>query len=302
MNNSLKATLLCCSVSLLVTGCGGGGGGSSAVVKRSFTSFSAIPENSIVDIEGQSVEYNYVANDSSMTAYTDLSIDPAAKATLTYNSKGDISKLSIATDKGTVSWDSATDTFDSSTSPLLMVASPDSSKIGFTFLPEDMGWDYQTLGSWITETTKGSTTTGHIGSISVGSRTDGNAVPTTGTATFTGLVSGFYIDATGTPFYVAGKTSLNADFVGRSLAFSTSDNNTVNLNTDVTAVNSDLNLSGTLTYAAGSNNFSGSVTGTGLAGSASGYFYGPAAQEAGGTFSLTGSGVENYTGAFGAKQ
>ena len=62
-----------------------------------------------------------------------------------------------------------------------------------------------------------------------------------------------------------------------------------------------LNMQGTLTYAAGSNDFSGSVSSSGLNGNAKGRFYGPAANEAGGTFALTGSGVQAYIGAFGAK-
>ncbi len=306
MNNSLKATLLCGSITLLVTGCGGGGGGSIAVVKRPFTSFSAIPPNTIVDIEGQSVEYNYVANTTSMTSYTDLSTDPTAKATLTFDSNGDISKLSIATDKGTISWDSSTDSFISFSPayPQLSVSSADDSKTGLVILPSDpaidLGWDYQTFGLWFTETSSGTASSGRAGSISVGSRTDGNAVPTTGTASFTGLVSGIYIDATGAPFVVDGFTTLNADFVGRSLVFTTSDSY-VDDGVNYTP-NNNLNLSGTLTYSAGSNNFSGAVNGTGLTGSANGYFYGPTAEEAGGTFSLTGTGVENYTGAFGAKR
>lgn len=299
MNNSLKATLLCCSITLLVTGCGGGGG-SSAVVKRSFTSFSAIPANSIVDIEGQSVESSYVANDTSVTGISDLGTDSTAKATLTYDSSGNISKLTIATDNGTINWDSSADFFFYS-APVQEVLSADESNYGVAIVPVDMGWDYQTLGSWVTGMGD-LNSAGRFGAISVGSRTDGSAVPTTGSATFTGLVSGFYVDAAGTPFFVAGNTSISADFTARSLNFTTFNNNTVDGNTAAAGVNSDLNLTGTLTYSAGSNNFSGAVTGTGLAGTANGYFYGPAAEEAGGTFSLSGSGVESYVGAFGASQ
>jgi hypothetical protein len=193
MNNSLKATLLCCSVSLLVTGCGGGGGGSSAVVKRSFTSFSAIPPNTIVDIEGQSVESSYVANSTSITSITDLGTDSTAKATLTYDSNGNISKLSIATDNGTVSWDSSSDSFSYS-APTLEVLSANESNYGVAIVAEDMGWDYQTLGSWVTGMGD-INSAGRIGSISVGSRTDSSAVPTTGSATFVGITSGVYIDS-----------------------------------------------------------------------------------------------------------
>jgi hypothetical protein len=70
-----------------------------------------------------------------------------------------------------------------------------------------------------------------------------------------------------------------------------------------------LNIGGVLSYAGGANDFSGpvsSLTVTGssptLSGSARGQFYGPNANEIGGTFALKGaSGVEGYLGAFGAK-
>jgi hypothetical protein len=62
-----------------------------------------------------------------------------------------------------------------------------------------------------------------------------------------------------------------------------------------------LNIQGTLSYAGGSNDFSGPVSSSALTGSARGQFYGPAANEIGGTFGLKGVGVEGYLGAFGAK-
>ena len=48
-------------------------------------------------------------------------------------------------------------------------------------------------------------------------------------------------------------------------------------------------MNGTLNHAAGSNQFTGTVTATGLSGSATGNFYGPAAQEIGGIYNLTGT-------------
>ena len=63
-----------------------------------------------------------------------------------------------------------------------------------------------------------------------------------------------------------------------------------------------MNLTGTLTYSAGSNQFTGAVANSGstLSGTATGRFYGPAAQEIGGTFGLTGAGLSAYGGGFGA--
>jgi hypothetical protein len=63
----------------------------------------------------------------------------------------------------------------------------------------------------------------------------------------------------------------------------------------------ELDLSGSLSWAAGVNNFSGQVqTRDGnLNGSASGKFYGPTAQEIGGTYQLGGGGVSRMVGGFG---
>jgi hypothetical protein len=93
------------------------------------------------------------------------------------------------------------------------------------------------------------------------------------------------------------------------VAFSTSGSTAAATATGAALANpSILNIQGTLNYAGGSNDFSGpvsSLTVTGvaptLAGSARGQFYGPAANEIGGTFALKGVGAEGYLGAFGAK-
>jgi hypothetical protein len=65
-----------------------------------------------------------------------------------------------------------------------------------------------------------------------------------------------------------------------------------------------LDLTGTLTYAPGSSQFIGPVTsGNGLSGNANGRFYGPAAQEIGGVYSLTGiDPLMRMLGAFGGRR
>jgi len=98
-----------------------------------------------------------------------------------------------------------------------------------------------------------------------------------------------------------------ANFGTRSIAFATSNTAT---STDLisSTANSNLNMSGTLTYSAGVNQFTGSVTTVGggpsnaaMSGTATGKFYGPTAQEIGGTFGLT-NGSTGYLGAFGGKR
>jgi hypothetical protein len=62
-------------------------------------------------------------------------------------------------------------------------------------------------------------------------------------------------------------------------------------------------MSGTLSYGSASNQITGAVITTGgQSGSVSAVFYGPSAQEIGGNFAFTGSGLEAYAGSFGGKR
>jgi C-lobe and N-lobe beta barrels of Tf-binding protein B len=130
-----------------------------------------------------------------------------------------------------------------------------------------------------------------------------------GTASYTGLSSGIYVDPTGAVFVQGAKMQSTVDFgPARSVAFSTTDTTLAPLNPaiPVTPVSVPaLNLTGNLSIASGSNQFSGSVTAPGtpaLAGTATGRFYGPTAQEIGGVFSLKGTGPQTMLGGFGGKQ
>ena len=91
------------------------------------------------------------------------------------------------------------------------------------------------------------------------------------------------------------------------------DSRTVNFNTSGTYISgspsgspvaaSDLNLVGTLTIAAGANKVSGTVTTVnGMSGNANGKFYGPTANEVGGTYAVSGSNLGSFVGGFGGKR
>ncbi|BBB28126.1 transferrin-binding protein-like solute binding protein [Neptunomonas japonica] len=292
----LSATIVCISTALLLTGCGGGG---SSSVKAGYTSFSSIPANTKVDVVGRSVETSYVsgaATTDPVTGVTDLGTDTTMTTSLTYDSAGQLTRLSIATDNGTLTWNSSVDMFISDPG-VSQVFTADRNNYAFIAHAVDLGFDYQTFGVWVTGLV---TTSGRVGASSIGMRTNGAAVPTSGAASFTGGAVGSYIDASGERFVVVSESLINADFSSRSLIFTTSNSEAISLISAIDTSRPDLNLSGTLAYTAGSNSFSGSVsTVSALSGSASGHFYGPAAQEAGGVFAVTGSGVEGYRGSFG---
>lgn len=158
-------------------------------------------------------------------------------------------------------------------------------------------YSYMTFGTWSHDkTSDGSNFNSVTGNFVYGSATEPANIPSSGTATYIGAISGGYIPATADNFHdTYADMSATADFAARSLNFSTSNTKT---RMDNSAL-AHLNMSGTLTYSANSNLFAGSVTdGGGRSGTATGRFYGPAAQEIGGVFGLSGSGTHfgNFAG------
>jgi hypothetical protein len=162
--------------------------------------------------------------------------------------------------------------------------------------PYALGWDYQSFGVW---------TSGNVfRANSYGSPTPGSAIPAIGAATFTGKLAGAYVSPAGAGSAATAELTVSANFGARSLDLrSTGTTLTRDFATATPAPN--LDVTGTLTYAAGSNSFRGTIVNTGgtMSGSSLGQFYGPAAQELGGAFTLKApAGVESFVGAYGAKR
>lgn len=169
------------------------------------------------------------------------------------------------------------------------------------------GWSYQSYGVWITNL---NTSSGTVGGGSVGSLTTGVSIPTSGTANFSGTSAGTYVNSSGTPYLTGSSMSASIDFATRSLSFATT-GTSILLSNGSWQSTAGLNTTGTLSYASGTNLVTGSnlatAGGGGVAamtgGQVTAKFYGPAANELGGTFSVrAGAGVEAYAGAFGSKR
>lgn len=167
----------------------------------------------------------------------------------------------------------------------------------------DTGFEYQTFGVWATNIVPEETAT--YGAFTAAFDDTTPTVPTTGSATFSGYAMGIY-SGDETLGYIA-NTRFDVDFTGRTVAFTTSDERLGPLNGNTTRPAEGLSISGTMTYANGAATFSGPLAATGkaapaqLTGTGSGRFYGPVANELGGTFFLK-SATEGLVGAFGAQQ
>ncbi len=165
------------------------------------------------------------------------------------------------------------------------------------------GYSYTQYGDWSQCSANCSAaggTTAVNGVYVWGNATAPGNIPTTGTATYHGNIAGDYISAGGSKVSVsgtqgtAGSMTAIASFATRSIAFSTSGT--------TGGAGASLDMAGTLTYAPGQNLFAGAVTsGAGatlMSGTATGRFNGPAAQEVGGVYSLSGAGGAGHYGIF----
>jgi hypothetical protein len=179
--------------------------------------------------------------------------------------------------------------------------------IGLVANPYALGWNYQSFGAW-----NGPDVVGiyrrSIGAVSFGAASPVDAVPTVGAAKFTGKLGGLYVSPTGQGSLAAADVTVDANFAARSMSFSstgTTIRGLASLPTPSTKAAPELNISGTLTYAPGTNAFSGTLTNAGgtMSGASNGRFYGPAAQELGGVFTVKSTTtVETFAGAYGAKR
>ena len=304
-----KIAILIAPICATLAGCSGGGGGGGGVAGAAspvaFTSFSAVPKPGTVEITGSTLEGTYASNSSFLVTSGTGPTAGSGKVTATYDAAGNQTAVTVAGSQSSVNFS----TTDGSTSTRLtsagapgaiLAVSANGRNAAVSADQSYMGFSYQTFGIW--ETGLG-TQSGAYGATSVGAATAGASIPTTGTATFTGVAGGGYIDATGANYLAAGDATLNANFGTRSVGLATTNTSKLNASTLAVTTAANLNLSGTLTYAAGANSLSGTVsTADGMTGQVNGRFYGPSATEIGGTFATAGTGVKMYGGGYGAKR
>lgn len=294
---------------LTLGGCGGSGSGGSTTAVAPPIVPPAVRETTTITSTGISQDATYTATGATVTSITDkgVSTTGASVATTYYNDDGTIQKIAIKTPFSSVTWDKTNgDTIDDS-DVAVVAANASGSNIGVVINAEndDVGWSYQTFGLWETGLDTGS---GTVGAITVGTPTAGSAIPENGTATFTGVSGGVYVDPTGATNYItASALSADVNFSTRSIALTTAATTKLDTSstTGIKVAASDLDMTGTLIYSRAVNSFAGNVTATGgLTGTSKGQFYGPNAEELGGVFSLksTGPDVAGYQGAYGAKQ
>jgi len=308
MSLTLKLSLVAVAVVTMV-GCASKSSSDSSSV-TAFSQWSAITGGSSVIATGFSAQRTYVTDGSgNYQIVGNLSQSSTNNATYTslYDNSGNIYNIYVKASTGySFAFDKGVG--DSITNSSVLVGSyvqatnVSGSNSGLFANGPANGWDYQSFGVWVTGQSLGAGT--------IGAATYGNpltTLPTTGTATFTGLSSAVAITGTNSAGFATANMSASVDYCAQTVVISTSNttltNSIVARNITSTTSAPQLNYSGLLVFTGSGTMFNGNITTTGgMTGTAQGQLYGPNAEEIGGTFSATGAGVTSLIGAFGGKR
>jgi hypothetical protein len=275
---------------------------------RQFTAWSAVQSNSRVDVNGmsRSANANFTIQPNGDVVITSLAPSSAVDTgstsmRLTYGSNRSLTGVDLRAPGVSESWENGLRGDTVGCGAGACEASDAAGTSVYTGVdPFSVNFEYQTFGIWAI----GGMTSGNVGAISIGAPTPVNAIPTVGSATYTGGSAGYYADAAGNVFASSAAMTSNVDFGARTVGFSTSGTAIANVATPPTAA-PGLDISGNLTYQAGGNQFTGPVTSANavLSGTADGRFYGPNAEEIGGVYSLRSGGpLESMLGSFGGRR
>ena len=281
----------------LVACAGGSSSSSSSTSSAATTPFTSWSTTTV----GTPVSFS--AGPSSTLAVDGTSVQGAsdAAATLTLNSSNNFSAISASNSGGSASFNTANgDTLQAGFNGYTTIAlNKSQTSLGSFANPSANGFEYQTYGAW---GAYGNATTPAY-AISVGNPSPASAIPLTGAVTFTGGATGYYVDVNKFAYVTYSNMVAAVTFENRSVAFSTTNTAVIGGPGAPQISAPALNMTGTLTYAAGSNAMTGTATTTnGMSGNMNGKFYGPALNEVGGTYAVTGSGIGSMVGGFGGKR
>lgn len=310
------ATLAACS--------GGGGGGDSpgpaTTTASSSAGLTAFPANSFIPSQPAGSDFTQVSEtDLSTTDGSTYNVGRAddgtggtssgsAEITLDPDtSSGKLRYLTLKVNDGTATYTHSFDLSTASASPLSgylqVVDTPQSGGTYQHTLVIDPNLSYSAYGVWLNTPATG--TALQTGAYSVGQWTPAANVPTTGTASYSGSTVGLLVQPSG-GYVLSGDASLTANFAAMTVAGSLTNMKAINNGTGVSSAWDNMAMSANIS----GNGYNGSIASSStstltpgaLNGAVSGHFYGPHAEETGGTWWATDGSSTAAVGSFGAKK
>lgn len=266
--------------------------GSSTPAALPFTGFSDLPAFGTTQLQGQSVSASYTTDLSTGNVTVSNPSGPSASTASLTTENGNVVALSASAPGTTVNFDSRRGDTLIAQSGVIGAETSNQQDVAVFADPNAQGYEYQTYGAWITGYGTGS---GKVGAGSFGSRTAAANVPSGTSATYNGASVGVARRADGQPYITSSNVSVSTDF--STVNVSSAGTQAVNANTGAISSAPELDFSGTGSVSG--TTFTANVSGSGTNGRADGLFYGPQANEVGGTFQTTGSGGITHAGSFG---
>jgi hypothetical protein len=277
--------------SLILSACAGGGGGGTSSGVSPFTAWSAVAPNTATPLSGSSTTGS---SSSSSSSYS-------ASGNVTFDSSRNFTAISLTSGSGATASFSSTsgDTISQGMGNGTVFAVNKQGIGAIVTNPYDATFEYQTFGAW--GAYAGGPQPSNANAVSLGSITPVTGMPATGMVNFAGFASGLYYQGTG-GYFTTANMSAGVDFAARTVALTTSNTFVTGSVNGALVPASSLNMTGYGTYATGTSRFAGTLsTANGMIGTMTGQFYGPNANEIGGTYYATGS--QGYTvGGFGGKR
>lgn len=251
-----------------------------------------LPENGALSIAGQARSAEFTGDILGGTVV--LEDDTTTGATVQFQTRnGEVVALTVTEDGAPLVFDTRDGDVLVSDGVTLAFVSPDGRRQALFLDPGDDRFDHQTFGVWLDATLPR-----FVGAGTFGIPTEPSAVPAGGTtnATFSGLSTG-WVEESGDLGLVVAVVQATTDFQRMDFQLTGSQVTQVN---GVTVDDPRLDMGGNLEVNSGG--FAGVLTGTGsivILGATTGRFYGPNANEIGGTFTASNQTI-NYFGSFGA--
>lgn len=292
---SLAAT----SLVALVSACSGGSGSANFGSELQFTNFSSVPDTGRVQLNGSAIQTTYTVDGDGNIVLDAPTTLPVNSVTILETESGDQVAITVDRDGTNLTIDAREGDRIFDLGGTFLYEAADGSSVVLLANPDTAGFEYQTFGSWVTGLTS---TSGTAGAGSYGARTNTSGKPSPGTsATYAGASTGVASLPDGDPYATVSTVTVNTDF--STVSMTSNGTEGANLNSPVTSFNALPDLDFIAVGTVSGTGFNATVAGTtsSLTGTATGQFYGPAADEVGGGFTATAPNT-NYIGAFGARQ
>ena len=295
---------------LSISACGGGSSSSSTSATTTDTTTPSTPTTPTVTAftTWSAVVVNdptILSSGVSATIGTDGVASLAttnASGTFTINSAGGFSEIAMnagttnSVSFKTASGDTIQNAYNNTTAVALNQAQ---TLVSIDAIPSAYSFQYQIYGAW------GSYGSSSLASnaVSLGSPSTGAGIPTTGSATVSCSSSGYFVDLAKNAFLTNATMTAVINYAAGTITFNTSNSGILGGPLGSPLSNNNLNLSGgSITYTVGTNVLTGSVnSANGMTGPVNGLFYGPNANELGGTYAITNTLVGTMVGGFGCK-